>query len=162
MKPSFCSLTGCGALCLGVLLAGCGGGPTASTPVATPTSSPTPAPVVTLLKEGSVNNLHVLGVFALVFNTTKTGAIAATVDWTLKSDYVWTGLVAGNNPCVTPDRFFHPSTCRFVRVASRHDTKPQVIDAVAQAPGTYTLYTVNVGPKVQALSYQVFLTSVGN
>jgi hypothetical protein len=136
-------------LTLATSLAACGG----DSPSA-PTAPPTPPPPQrTLLAQGSQGEIPPVAqdnlVFYVIVQTTTTGALDATVDWTFASNQVALAWASGNclqNPNCTP------------LVQDRTLNKPKTISAPDVAPGTYTLVVVNLGTTDESISYQVFLT----
>jgi len=141
---------------LALALPGCGGNDT-TTP--TPTPTPTPAPsVTTLIEEGSFSGLEAQFLAAIPFDTTSTGTIEATVDWTFASDNVEVYLVRGS---CTVDQF-NDLTCPFVAFSESPTAKPERIRATNQGPGSFNLYIGNRGPDEEAVSFQIFLTTGGS
>jgi hypothetical protein len=140
---------------LAVALPGCGGG---GGGITTPTPTPTPPPVTALILEDSFSGLGELTLAPVPFDTTATGTIEATVDWTFATDDVDIYLVRGS---CTLDQF-NNGTCSFVAFSESPTAKPETIRATNQAPGSFTLYIGNRGPAEESVSYQVFLTTGGS
>jgi hypothetical protein len=141
---------------LGAGLPGCGGGNSSTAPVPPPTAPP-PA-VTTLLQEGSFSGLGARILASVPFDTTATGTIEATVDWTFATDNVEAYLVRGT---CTVDQF-NNLTCPFAAFSESPTAKPERIRATSQAPGSFNLYIGNRGPAEEAVSFQIFLTTGGS
>ena len=136
-------------LALATSLAACGGD-NPSAPTAPPTAPP---PQRTLLAQGSRSEIPPVAqsnlVFFVLVETTATGTLDATVDWTFASNQVGLAWASGNclqNPNCTP----------LVQDATLN--KPKTLSAPNVAAGTYTLVIVNLGTTDESVSYQVFLT----
>jgi ABC-type phosphate transport system substrate-binding protein len=139
-------------------LAGCGGSSSPSSP-STPTPAPTPAPVKTLVTQGSSANLAVHHVRVVRFTTTATGRIETTVDWTLSTDTMRVVVATGNDACFD-GTFIDFSICNKVSDIAGA-SKPTRASLPGQPAGAYTLYIDNLGPNVEAVSWQVFVTIPG-
>jgi hypothetical protein len=137
------------ALAVAVSLAACGG----SSP-STPTTPPTPRPPQrTLIAQGSQSNIPPAAqaslVFFVVVQTTSTGTLDATVDWTFTSNQVALAWASGN--CIQ-----NPN-CTALFTNATLD-KPKTLSAPNLAAGTYTLVVANLGTTDESVSYQVFFT----
>lgn len=142
------------ALC--AVLPGCGSS-TTTTPATIPTPTPAPA-VTTLVDQDSFSGLGAQFLTGIPFDTTSTGTIEATVDWTFATDNVEIYLVRGS---CTIDQF-NNLTCPFVAFSESTTAKPERVRATNQAAGSYTLYIGNRGPQEEAVSFQIFLTTGGS
>jgi hypothetical protein len=152
-----------GALALALLLGGCGGDKVNCTqnPAGTgcpPPPPPSPTPVTTLITGGSFSGLGARNLSSVPFNTSATGTIDATVDWTFTTDNVEIYIVRGT---CTVDQF-NNRTCPFIAFSESPSAKPEKVTASNQAPGSFNLYIGNRGPAEEAVSYQVFLTTGGS
>lgn len=152
VAPKFLALV---FLCVALALPGCGGGKGVTTP--TPTPTPPPPPVTTLIGEGSFSGLGARVLASVPFNTSATGTIEATVDWTFATDNVDIYLVRGT---CTVDQF-NNLTCPFVAFSESPVAKPERLSASNQAAGSFNLYIGNRGPAEEAVSFQIFLITVG-
>ena len=136
-------------LALATSLAACGGD-SPSAPTAPPTAPP---PQRTLVAQGSRSDIPPFAegnlVFFVLVQTTATGTLEATVDWTFASNQVGLAWASGN--C-----FENPSCIPLFQDASLN--KPKTLSAPNVAAGTYTLVVANLGTTNESVSYQVFLT----
>jgi hypothetical protein len=143
------------ALMLSLMLAltGCGGGGGVTTP-----SSPTPRPSVqTLIEQGSQSDIGVLVVLFIPFTTTSTGTLTLNVDWTFPDDAIQ--ILVSRGTC-TIAQINGASGCDFIGMSPLSPTpKPKTLTIQNVGAGSYTLYIGNTGPKVEAVSWQVFLTT---
>jgi hypothetical protein len=136
-------------LALATSLVACGGD-SPSAPTAPPTAPP---PQRTLLAQGSRSDIPPFAegnrALAVVVQTTATGTLEATVDWTFASNQV--GLVWASGNCT-----LDPNCTPLVQDATLN--KPKTVSAVDVAAGTYTLLVANLGTTNESVSYQVFFT----
>jgi hypothetical protein len=117
-----------------------------------PTPSPTPTPPQrTLITQGSQTDIPPLSqgslVLFVVVQTTATGTLEGTVDWTFATNQVGIAWASGNciqNPNCTP--LFQDATLN----------KPKTLSAPNVPAGTYTLVVANLGTTNEAVSYQIF------
>ena len=142
---------------LAVVLPGCGSSSTGSlnpTPVPTPTPTPAATGTPTLIEEDNFSGLGAQFLAGIPFDTTTSGTIEATVDWTFARDNVEVYLVRGS---CTIDQF-NSDTCPFAAFSESPTAKPERIRATNQNAGSFTLYIGNRGPDEEAVSFQIFLT----
>ena len=145
------------AVAFALLLGACGSDSVTKPPP--PPPPPTPPPVVrTLILEASFSGLEEAMLARVPFDTSSTGTIEATVDWTFATDDVDIYLVRGT---CTLDQF-NTSTCPFVTFSQSASTKPERISAGNQAAGSYNLYIGNRGPAQESVSFQIFLVTGGS
>ena len=144
-------------------LAGCGGDGGRIT--APPTPTPTPGPVRTSVAQGTTTIPGPDDEFTyfrtVPFSTSLAGTIEATVDWTFPANEVWMYLTSG---ICAPGQFANPDcpggpscTCQFLVESETAVPKPRVLTVPGAAAGTRTLILWNLGPREEALSYQVVL-----
>jgi len=142
---------------LAIALPGCGSSTSGSlnpTPVPTPTPTPTATGSPMLIDEDNFSGLGAQFLAGIPFDTTTSGTIEATVDWTFARDNVEVYLVRGE---CTIDQF-NNDTCPFAAFSESPTAKPERIRATNQNAGSFTLYIGNRGPDEEAVSFQIFLT----
>jgi len=152
-----------------LLVAACGGDsptPTAPTPTPAPTPapipvppppSPPPTPVTSVIGEGN-SSLPSSTLLYVPFNTTATGTIGVTVDWTFSTNDVDIFLVRGTNPCTIEQ--FNSNQCPFLAFSASVSAKPERLSVPNLAAGPYTVYIANFGATQESVSFQFTLTSV--
>ena len=141
---------------LAIALPGCGSSTTGSlnpTPIPTPTPAP-PTGVATLIDEDNFSGLGAQFLAGIPFDTTISGTIEATVDWTFARDNVEVYLVRGS--CTIDE--FNNDTCPCAAFSESTTAKPERIRATNQNAGSFTLYIGNRGPDEESVSFQIFLT----
>ena len=137
------------ALAFATSLAACGGD-SPSAPTAPPTAPP---PQRTLVAQGSRSDIPPFAegnlAFVVLVQTTATGTLEATVDWTFASNKVvlaWASGNCGQSPDCTP--LFQDAALN----------KPKTLSAPNLAAGTYSLVIANLGTTNESVSYQVVFT----
>lgn len=135
-----------------VALSACGTSPT-EPKIASP--PPPPASVKTVVMEGSIASLPVDYVAGQYFSTTAAGTIDVTVDWTFTENTIYVWLAKGK--CTFEQ--FDAGACEYATTSFASRPKPRVLSVPGAAAGTYTLIIGNLGPRDEATSYQVVLTS---
>jgi hypothetical protein len=139
------------AATLALALSACGGG--GVTPAPLPTPTPTPVPPPRVVSHGSIG-LEAGMVLRTVFTTTLSGRLDATVNWTFVEDdldvYVTPGVC-------TFEQFFG-GQCPPAGFSESETAKPEAVTVQGAAPGSYTLFVGNLGPRDESLSWQVVLT----
>lgn len=136
---------------------GCGGNSGVTTPTAVPTPTPPPAPVTRNILEGSLSGLGVRVLGLIPFTTTATGTIEAHVDWTFPESTIYVYISRGM--CTVEQ--VNAGQCQFLAVSETTTPKPRVVSVPNAPAGSYSLYVGNLGPKVESVSYQVLLTTLG-
>jgi hypothetical protein len=131
----------------------CGSGPAGATCPTTP--PPPPASVKTVVVQASIASLPVDYVAGRSFSTSGTGTVDVTVDWTFAENTIYVWLAKGQ--CTYEQ--FDADTCQYVTQSLTSRPKPRILSMPGAAAGTYTLIVGNVGPRDEAVSYQVVLTS---
>jgi hypothetical protein len=133
-------------------LSGCGSGtPTSNSTPPTPTPTPLPAPRV--VSQGSTD-LAVGYAYGVTFDVSPTGTIDATVDYTYADTLLLVWIAKGQ---CSPEQF-NNDQCQFV-ASSVTGGKPRRVSATGQTAGTYTLIVGSLGPKVEAISYQIVFSA---
>jgi len=135
------------------LLPACGGSSNAPTPAAPPTTT-TPAPVQTVVASGATFVPPRVAIL-IPFETTATGAIDVTVDWTFASNEIDLYLLSGS---CTPQQW---PRCTFATFSESRDFKPERLRFLGAFAGPYVLAIGNIGPGEESVSYQVVLTTGG-
>jgi hypothetical protein len=141
------------AVAAAVLTTACGGdsSPAAPTP---PVTTPPPPPVSRVVAQGSFGGLDPMFLAPVSFATAAPGTLEINVDWTFAEDDVDAFLVKGS---CTIDQF-NGGTCPFAAVADGTQ-KPERLRLANAEAAQYTLYIGNLGPKSEAVSFQILLTS---
>jgi hypothetical protein len=138
------------ALAVAVIFSGCGGGGSSSGP----SSVPTPAPVRTVIAQGNFSGLQPTDpedpedFYILFFNTTQTGTLDITVDWTNASNDVDFLLLSGTlEQALSPAcQALDDSACPLELVAFAFTTaKPETLTVANATAGGYIVGVVNFG-----------------
>jgi hypothetical protein len=87
------------------------------------------------------------------FETSRSGNLEATVDWTFPETDIDVALV--NAPCSFEQ--FVGAQCTFIAASASTTAKPEVVSGSAPA-GNYLLFIINAGARDETLSFQVVLT----
>lgn len=156
MTSTAAGLTRALAAAVAVVLTGCGGGSSPSAP-STPRPTPAPTPTTLVVRQSSYTGLKPDFLLIVPFSTTTRGDLEAVADWTFATNNLDLFLVAGTNPCSTPDGIDF-SACSVLVAEVNPSTKPERLRVPALAAGAYTLYIGNHGPGDESLSYQILLT----
>ncbi len=156
MTRTAAGLTRALAAAVAVALTGCGGGSSPSAP-STPRPTPAPTPTTIVVRQNSFTGLDPDFLLVVPFTTTTRGDLEAVADWTFATNNLDLVLVAGTNPCSTPDGIDF-SVCSILFAEVNPTTKPERLRAPSLAAGAYTLYIGNNGPGEESLSYQILLT----
>jgi hypothetical protein len=151
-------------LVVGVLtLGGCGGsggkGGCGANP-AGPGCSPTPTlPVRRVITAGSCANIAVNGLCRFPpFTTSQKGDLEITVDWTFAEDSIQ--LLVSTGTCTLEQ--INGDQCTYVASTPAATTpKPRVVTVMGLAPGTYQPWVGNRGPRSEAVSILIVLTTGG-
>jgi hypothetical protein len=146
-------------------IAGCGGG---GDRVTNPPVTPTPGPVLSVVGQGnftlSAPDEESSFFIRRVFNTSASGVLETTVDWTYATNTLLMYLAEGE---CTSDQFASDDcpgpacACRFSVTSEQAAPKPRVLSLANASAGTRTLIVWNIGPREDAGSYQAVLTSAG-
>jgi hypothetical protein len=146
------ALAGVVGCALALSLAGCGGSgsPTADP---TPVPTPTPLPAPRVVSQGSTD-VPVGYAYGVYFDVSPTGTIDATVDYTYADTILLAWIAKGQ---CSADQFGNDQ-CQFV-ASSVTGGKPRRVSATGQPAGTYTLIFGSLGPKDEAVSYQVVFSA---
>jgi hypothetical protein len=139
-----------------IVLPSCGGS-SSSTPTPVSTPIPPPPPVSRVILEGAEPGVEPLTLIWLDFNTSATGALDATVDWTSASNDVDVYLAQGTEPCTL--QAFNSGDCPFIASSQTTTDKPETCSTPSAAAGPYILYFANWGPGRESISFQVVLTT---
>jgi hypothetical protein len=125
----------------------------------TTTTTTLPAQTRTIIGTGSCPDVGIDGLcFFDPFTTSQRGDLDVTLDWTFPEDIIQ--VLVSNGSC-TLDQI-NASQCTFISSSPQSATpKPRVITIKGVAAGTYQLYAGNRGPKTEAFSVQVGLTTPG-
>ena len=92
------------------------------------------------------------------FTTSQKGDLEVTVDWTFAEDSIQ--LLVSTGSC-TLDQV-NGNQCTYIASTPASTVpKPRVVTAKAVAPGTYQPIVGNRGPKTEAVSIQIILTTGG-
>lgn len=137
---------------LALSMAACGGDGGGITRPPDPTPTPLPAPRVVSQANGI--SLEVDFAFGAYFDVSPTGTIDATVDYTFADTLLFVWIAKGQ---CTADQF-EADQCQYV-ATSFTGGKPRRVSAAGQTAGTYTLIVGNLGPRDEAVSYQVLFTA---
>ena len=146
------TVSGSLAAALAMALCACGGGG-GVTPAPLPTPTPTPVPPPRVVSQGSTG-MEAGMIGRTVFTTTLSGRLDATVNWTFVEDDVDVYVARGE---CTFEQFF-ADQCVEAGFSESETAKPEVVTVQGAAPGSYTLFIGNVGPRDESLSWQVVLT----
>jgi hypothetical protein len=133
------------------LLAACGGDGITDQPPPTP-PPPTPPPPRVVAERSGVSIAVGFG-YGTYFDTSATGTIDATVDYTHADSSVLVWIAKGQ---CTGEQWV-ANQCTYV-ATSFSGGKPRKVTATGQTAGTYTLIVGNLGPKDEAVSMQVVFT----
>ena len=136
-----------------VLLPACGGSSNSPTP-ATPPTTAAPAPVQTIVATGGTFVPPRVAML-IPFETTATGTIDITVDWTFAANEIDLYLLTGSS---TPQQW---PRCTFATFSESREFKPERLRFVGAFAGQYVLAIGNIGPGEESVSYQVVLTTGG-
>jgi hypothetical protein len=136
---------------LAASLTACGGNPAGPTPGSSPTPIPQPTPQV--ISQTAGISLPVEYAFGVYFDTTATGTIEATVDYTFTDTILGVWIASGR--CTGEQ--FEAEQCQML-ATSFSGGKPRKLSLVNQAAGSYTLIAGNAGPRDESLSFQVVFT----
>ena len=139
------------AVTLAMVFFACGGDGVTPPPLATPTPTPVPPPRV--VSQGS-DSLEAGMIGRTVFTTTLSGRLDATVNWTFVEDDLDVYVAQGE---CTFEQFFD-GQCLPAGFSESETAKPEVVTVQGAAPGSYTLFVGNRGPRDESLSWQVVLT----
>ena len=139
------------AATLALALCACGGG--GVTPAPLPTPTPTPVPPPRVVSQGSTG-LEAGMIGRTVFTTTLSGRLDATVNWTFVEDDLDVYVARGE---CTFEQFFGDQ-CPPAGFSESETAKPEMVTVQGAAPGSYTLFVGNLGPRDESLSWQVVLT----
>jgi hypothetical protein len=142
----------------------CGGGGSSNP---TPVPTPTPAPVRTVVAQGSMQIGAPDDDFTyydyVTFNTSASGRLETTVNWTYPSNSVFMYVAEGD---CTGDKFENDDcpggptcACRFSVMSEAVNPKPRVLTVSNASPGLHTLVLWNLGPREESCSYQAVLTT---
>ena len=142
----------------------CGGGGNDVTPPAVATLTPVPSRYVVAQGNFTIRSPDKgLTYFVrLPINTTVTGKIDATVDWTYSTNTLWMYVIEGD---CTADQFATDDCpgptcpCRFSVTSEQSAPKPRVLTVASATAGLRTLIVWNHGPQEESCSYQVVLTT---
>jgi hypothetical protein len=147
-------------------LGGCGGGENGVTTPATPAPTPTPGPVRSVVSHGnftiSAPDRNYTYFRRLIINTTATGTLDTTVDWTYPTNTLWMYMAEGE---CTADQFASDDcpgpacACKFSVESEVAAPKPRVLSVPNASQGQRTLVVWNLGPSDEACSYQAVLTT---
>ena len=143
-------------------LGSCGGSGTPTT-----VATPTPAPVRSVVGQGSFTIGAPDEDFTYyeyaVINTTSTGTLETTVNWTYPSNTVWMYMAEGD---CTEDKFDNDDcpggptcACRFSVLSEVNTPKPRVLTVRNASPGMRTLIVWNLGPQEESCTYESALTT---
>ena len=125
------------------------------TPTTTTTTTLPPCTQSTVLQvSGPVPSDTLVG---QTFNTTTTGRLDVTVDWTFASSTIGIYVVPQNN-CTTVDQF-NARTCNFIVRSEPGGAKPRKVSAPNVAAGAYDLLVANFSDVDESASGQVVLSS---
>jgi hypothetical protein len=152
---SLCGVCGLLALSAVVTLSGCGGG-SSPTVTPTPTPIPTPRPPVVVLGD-SWTAMPANSAGAEGFDIASTGTIDATINYTYDDTVLAVWIAKGS--CEFEQ--WLADACQYV-ATSMAGSRPRRVSATGQSAGTYTLIIWNVGPREEALSFQVVFTAAAS
>jgi hypothetical protein len=138
---------------LAASLAACGGSSSGPTSGSSPTPTPVPQPTPQVLSQMSGLSVPVNYAYGIYFDTTATGTIDVTVDYTFANSNLAVWVASGR---CTADQFGN-NQCPFL-ATSLSGAKPRKISLPNQVAGSYTLIAGNFGPQEEAISYQVVFT----
>jgi hypothetical protein len=141
------------ALAAVAMLPACGSDSAPTPPSTTP---PTTLPPVTqaVVASGS-GALPALNAAGIAFNTSTSGRLDATVEWTFASNDVDVYLVRG--ACSFEE--FVNLLCNIVSFSESTTAKPERISFQGAPPDAYVLVIANYGPADESVAFQVVLTS---
>jgi hypothetical protein len=151
---SFLSLASAAVLVAG--LTGCGGDSPAGPP-ASPTPPPPPAAVTSVVTQGAFSRLRANFITDIPFTTTATGTLEVRVDWTFADDHIVVYVARG----ACSFQQLKSDQCTLVVRSESTLPKPRVLTIAGASAADYVLWVGNLGPKEEALSYQVLLTTGG-
>ena len=144
------------AAALAAGLTGCGGNSPAG-PTASPTPPPPPAAVTSVVTQGAFSRLRANFITDIPFTTTATGTLEVRVDWTFADDHILVYVARG----ACSFQQLASDQCTLVVSSESRQPKPRVLTMPGAAAANYVLWVGNLGPKEEALSYQVLLTTGG-
>jgi hypothetical protein len=150
-----------GELAVILTLGACGGSDGKGACRANPTGPgcfPTPTiPIRTVITAGSCANVAVNGLCRFPpFTTSQQGDLEITVDWTFAEDTVQ--LLVSTGTCTLEQ--INGDQCNYVASTPASTTpKPRVVTVRGLPPGTYQPWVGNRGPKTEAVSILIVLTT---
>ena len=139
---------------IAVGLAGCGSD--GSPAQATPPTTTAPGPTETVVAAGT-SALRARTAGLVAFETTASGTLDATVDWTDTFNEVDVYMMRG--PCTGAQ--WNANQCAFMAWSESREFKPERLRMVGVLPGSYVLAVVNRGPGEESIAFQVVLTTSG-
>jgi len=123
-----------------------------------PPASPPPPPVVTsVVTQGAFSRLRANFITDIPFTTTATGTLEVRVDWTFVDDHILVYVARG----ACSFQQLQSNQCTMVAQSEATLPKPRVLTIPGASAAAYVLWVGNLGPKEEALSYQVLLTTGG-
>jgi hypothetical protein len=142
-----------GFLPFALSVGGCGN----SAPPPNAPSSPSPVPTTTVLQQGTCTDVGVNDLCTITpITTNQAGTLKFTVDWTFPQDSIQ--IFVSGPPCSLSE--INGGLCQILASTPAETApKPAVLTIDDAAPGVYTLYAGNRGPKKEAFSFQETFTT---
>jgi hypothetical protein len=135
-----------------LVLPGCGGDSTPTTPA---TPAPTPTPCTQSVVRQVNGSLESLTLVYIPFTTNASGRLDITVDWTFAATPLGVYVV---NAGTCPIDQFNADTCTYL-VSSETFVKPRKVSVPNAAAGNYELLVANFSDTDESVSGQVVLSS---
>jgi hypothetical protein len=110
-----------------------------------------------VVSQGATSDLGVNTLLYVSFTNPSQGDLDVTVDWTFASDRIH--VYVSPNECSVDS--INTDQCPFIIDSPPSSVKPRRLTVTAVAAGPHTLYIGNRGPEVEAVSWQVGLTTGG-
>jgi hypothetical protein len=113
--------------------------------------------VTSVVKQGAFSSLRANFITDIPFTTSASGTLEVRIDWTFADDHIVVYVARGacSFQQLTSDQ------CTLVVSSESRQPKPRVLTMPGATAANYVLWVGNLGPKEEALSYQVLLTTGG-